>query len=316
MVLLSLWALTIGSVKIPISDIKDILTGVNINKALRSIILDVRLPRIIMSLLIGMMLASTGTVVQAVFKNPLADPYIVGISASATAGAVVAYLFQLPDIFYGLFAFITAIITTFVIFKMANSKGRMETSSLLIIGIAVSAFLGSFTSFAMYLMGEESYRIMMWTMGFLGGATWFKVLLLTVPLVLSLLFFFFHRHSLDAIMMGEEQAHSLGIPVPRLKKQLLTVSAFVVAFSVAFTGLIGFVGLIVPHTLRMIVGYSNSKLIPSSAVFGGIFLLLADTLARRVMAPGEIPIGIITAFFGAPFFLYLAVKAKKRGDIL
>ncbi|MGL5918103.1 MAG: FecCD family ABC transporter permease, partial [Cetobacterium sp.] len=181
---------------------------------------------------------------------------------------------------------------------------------LLIVGIAVSSFIGAFTSFAMYLIGEESFKITMWLMGYLGGATWTKILLLIFPLVFSLIYFYMKRNELDALLSGDEEANSLGVDVQELKIKILTVSSLVVAFSVAFSGMIGFVGLIIPHSMRMIVGPSNSKLIPNSALAGALFLLICDTIGRLLLAPVEIPIGVITAFFGAPFFLYLAFRSR------
>ncbi|HOO74605.1 MAG TPA: iron ABC transporter permease, partial [Tepiditoga sp.] len=167
------------------------------------------------------------------------------------------------------------------------------------------------TSFAMYLVGEDSFKIIMWTMGYLGGASWRKVILMIFPLAVSVFVFIMNRNELDALLSGEEEAHSLGVSVEKLKKTMLITSSLTVAFSVAFTGMIGFVGLIIPHIIRMIMGSSNSKLIPLSTFFGGIFLMAADTISRTILAPVEIPIGVVTSFFGAPFFLYLALKAKR-----
>ena len=297
----------LGSVSVSLEQLFSISTAPDY---IKTIIYDIRLPRIVMALLIGMMLSSSGVVVQAVFQNPLADPYIIGIAASATFGAVIAYVFQLPDIFYGVLAFLSCLISTFVIFKLSNRSGKVDITTLLIVGIAVSAFIGAFTSFAMYLIGEESFKITMWLMGYLGGATWTKVLLLIVPLIFSLIFFYLQRNQLDALLSGDEEANSLGVDVHTLKAKVLTVSALVVAFSVAFSGMIGFVGLIIPHSIRMLVGPSNSRLIPNAALAGGFFLLICDTIGRLFLAPVEIPIGVVTAFFGAPFFLYLAFKAK------
>ena len=297
----------LGSVPVPLEQLFSISTAPDY---IKTIIYDIRLPRIVMALLIGMMLSSSGVVVQAVFQNLLADPYIIGIAASATFGAVIAYVFQLPDIFYGILAFLSCLISTFIIFKLSNRSGKVDITTLLIVGIAVSAFIGAFTSFAMYLIGEESFKITMWLMGYLGGATWTKVSLLIVPLVFSLIFFYLQRNQLDALLSGDEEANSLGVDVHTLKAKVLTVSALVVAFSVAFSGMIGFVGLIIPHSIRMLVGPSNSRLIPNAALAGGFFLLICDTIGRLFLAPVEIPIGVVTAFFGAPFFLYLAFKAK------
>ena len=302
-------AIPMGSVPIPL---EYIFSPGKAPDYIRTIIFNLRLPRIIMSLLIGMMLASSGAVVQKVFQNPLADPYIIGIAASATFGAVIAFVLNLPDFMYGVLAFITCLASTLLIFKMAKKGNKVNVATLLIVGVAVSSFLGAFTSFAMYLIGEDSFKITMWMMGYLGNATWKRVIFILIPLVLSLIYFYSKRHELDALLSGDEEAHSLGVDVNRLKVRTLTVSALIVAFSVAFSGMIGFVGLIVPHTIRMIVGPSNTKMLPSTILAGGFFLLICDTFGRIVLAPVEIPIGVITAFFGAPFFLYLALKNKRR----
>ncbi|MGL5100503.1 MAG: FecCD family ABC transporter permease, partial [Fusobacteriaceae bacterium] len=221
----------LGSVKVPLEEI------LNLSQApdyIKTIIFDIRLPRIFMAVLIGMMLASSGVVVQAVFQNPLADPYIIGIAASATLGAVIAYIFNLPDIMYGVLAFFSCLISTFIIFKLANNNGKVNITTLLIVGIAVSSFIGAFTSFSMYLIGEESFKITMWLMGYLGAGTWNKVFILIVPLALSLSYFYKKRTELDALLSGDEEAHSLGVDVQKLKIKILAVSAFIVAFSVAF----------------------------------------------------------------------------------
>ena len=298
-------SIKIGSVSTPLSFIFFPETA---PEYIKTIIYEIRLPRIFMAILIGMMLSSSGVVVQTVFQNPLADPYIIGIAASATFGAVLAYIFNLPDIMYGIVAFFSCLISTLLIFKLSNRGGKVDVTTLLIIGIAISSFIGAMTSFAMYLIGEDSFKITMWLMGYLGNATWEKVLILTFPLIFSLIVFYLNRTQLDALLSGDEEAHSLGIDVQRLKVKVLTVASLVVAFSVAFSGMIGFVGLIIPHTIRMITGPSNSRLLPNAALAGGFFLLACDTVGRMILAPVEIPIGVVTAFFGAPFFLYLAFK--------
>lgn len=303
-------SILIGSVTIPLEYIFFLEKAPDY---IKTIIFNLRLPRIMMALLIGMMLASSGAVVQTVFQNPLADPYIIGIAASATFGAVIAFALNLPDFMYGILAFITCLASTFLIFKIAKKGNSINISTLLIVGIAISSFLGAFTSFAMYLIGEDSFKITMWMMGYLGNASWKRVIFLLIPLILSLVYFYLKRYELDALLSGDEEAHSLGIDINRLKIRILAVSALIVAFSVAFSGMIGFVGLIIPHTIRMIVGPSNSKMLPNTILAGGFFLLLCDTFGRVILAPVEIPIGVITAFFGAPFFLYLALKSKK-GD--
>lgn len=302
-------SIPLGSVPIPL---EYIFSPEKAPEYVKTIIFNLRLPRIVMAVLVGMMLSSSGAVVQTVFQNPLADPYIIGIAASATFGAVIAFIFDMPDFMYGALAFIMCLVSTFLIFKMAKKGNKVNVTTLLIVGIAVSSFLGAFTSFAMYLLGEDSFKITMWMMGYLGNATWERVLFISVPLVLSIIYFYMERHELDALLSGDEEAHSLGVDVNKLKVKTLTAAALVVAFSVAFSGMIGFVGLIVPHTIRMIVGPSNSRLLPNTILAGGLFLLICDTFGRIILAPVEVPIGVITAFFGAPFFLYLALKNKRR----
>lgn len=311
--LFSLFALTQGSVKIKLSDIGKLFYDIeNVPPYIKTIVFNIRLPRIIMSILIGMLLASSGTVVQAVYQNPLADPYIIGISSSATLGAVLAYMLKLPDFMFGIFGFFSSVIVSLFIFKISRLKKNSDITTLLIVGIAISAFLSSFTSFGMYMIGQDSFRIVAWMMGYLGSASWIKVSILLVPLVVSLIYFYLKRYEMDLLLSGNEEAHSMGLNVNIVKKNLLVVTSLVVGYSVAFSGLIGFVGLIAPHTIRMIIkSGSNKRLLPIATLFGGFFLLICDTIGRLILAPTEIPIGVITSFIGAPFFLYLAFNRKK-----
>lgn len=302
-------ALSLGSVPIPI---KVLLFLEPMDEYMKSIIIDLRLPRIVASFLVGMLLASSGNVVQIIFQNPLADPYIIGIAASATFGAVIAYLLKLPDFFFGISAFICCMISTILIFRISKIGNKIEINTLLIVGITLSAFLAGFTSFSIYMIGEDSFRITVWLMGYLGNISWKQIMFLIIPLIFSTTYFYLKRNELDILMLGDEQAHSMGINISKLKFNLLIVSSFVVAYSVAFTGMIGFVGLIVPHIVRGIIGPLNSKLIPFVLIFGGLFLLICDTLGRIILSPVELPIGIITSILGAPFFLYLALKNRRN----
>lgn len=308
-IIIGIVSISLGSVHVPL---EYIFSPEKAPEYIKIIIFNIRLPRIIMAVLIGMMLASSGAVVQTVFQNPLADPYIIGISASATFGAVIAYIFKMPDFMYGVLAFMTSLVSTFIIFKIVKRGSKINVTTLLIVGIALSSLLGAFTSFAMYLIGEDSFKITMWTMGYLGNATWKRVFCILIPLLFSVIYFYMKRYELDALLSGDEEAHSLGVDVNRLKIKILTTAVLIIAFSVAFSGMIGFVGLIIPHTIRMTVGSSNRKLLPNTILAGGLFLLICDTLGRTIIAPIEIPIGVITAFFGAPFFLYLALRNKRR----
>ncbi|MDR0551762.1 MAG: iron ABC transporter permease [Spirochaetaceae bacterium] len=312
LVLLFFAGLLSGGVAIPLRQAVDVLLGKERGSPAAEIILGIRLPRIVMALLIGMMLAAGGTISQAVFRNPLADPYIIGISSGAVTGAALAFLLKLNDVWYGVFGFAGALAASFLVFSLAGKRGKAGTAMLLIVGVAVSAFLGAVSSFALYLAGQDSYRVIVWTMGYLGAASWFRAGLLALPLLASLVFFAYHRHDLDALLLGDAEAHSLGVAVGKTKRRLLLAVSLTAAFSVAFAGMIGFVGLIVPHGVRLCAGNSHSRLLPLASYSGGVFLLLADTLARTLIAPVEIPIGIITALFGAPFFMVLAIRTGKE----
>lgn len=309
-IFLATFSLTLGGADISMSDIIGFIFGSADDDMRATILFELRAPRVVMAILIGMLLASSGVVTQSVFLNPLADPYIIGIAASAIFGAVIAYLLKLSDIYYGVFAFISSAVLSLVIFKLANRTKSIAT--LLIVGIALSSFLGAFTSFATYLIGEDSFKIVAWSMGYLGGATWGKVGIICVPLVFCVFYFYMKRNELNILLSGDDEAKSLGLDIDRLKKILLVVSALAVSFSVAFTGMIGFVGLIIPHTLRLLLRTSNNAiLIPISLIAGAFFVLFCDSIGKSVLSPIEIPIGVITAFFGAPFFLMLALNSRR-----
>ncbi|NDJ27349.1 iron ABC transporter [Campylobacter sp. MIT 12-8780] len=276
---------------------------------LRTIVLESRMPRLVMAILIGMLLASSGAVTQTIFSNPIADPYIIGIASAATFGAVLAYMLKVPDYYYGFFGFACCCLFALLIFKMSK---RSSIATLLIIGIAVSSFLGAFTSFFVYYIGENSFKVMAWLMGYLGLASWDKIAILLVPLCFCLLYFYAHKNELNIILSGDDEARNLGVDASKVKRNLLIVSSLAVAFGVAFSGLIGFVGLIVPHIVRlMLKNYNNILVLPLCTLLGGLFLLFCDCLARTALAPVEIPIGIITSLFGAPIFLMLALKARR-----
>ncbi|MBZ7986671.1 FecCD family ABC transporter permease [Campylobacter canadensis] len=273
------------------------------------VFLQLKLPRILLCFLVGMLLASSAAVVQSVFLNPLADPYIIGIASAATFGAVLAYLLNISEIFYGLFAFIFSMILCFII--LAIYKENKNISTLLILGIAISAFLASFTSFFIYLIGQDSFKITAWLMGYFGAATWFKVIIVFIVSLISLTYFYLKRYELDILLCADEEASTLGLNVEKCKKNLIIMSCLCVSFSVAFCGMIAFVGLIIPHILRMFLkNSSNVLIIPLSSMLGGIFLLACDNISRLIMYPTEIPVGVITSFFGAPFFIYLALGKK------
>ena len=283
--------------------------GVSFNELSMDIFFGLRVPRVCVPILVGMLLASSGVVVQSVFANPLADPYIIGVAASATLGAVIAYLLNLSDIYYGIFGFTTSVGVSLLIFAIGCQR---DMATLLMLGVAISAFVGAFTTFSIYLIGEQSFKITAWLMGDFSSASWRSVGILLIPTFICGWYFYSKRLELNILLHGDEEARSLGINVGYLKIALLVAASFAVGFCVGMSGLIGFVGLIIPHILRLLLGHSNHAVIlPLSFLFGGLFLLACDTFGRSILFDGTaIPVGVITSFFGAPFFLYLALKRK------
>ena len=279
-----------------------------------TIILQIRLPRIILGVLVGAALGVAGTTMQALFKNPMADPYIIGISSGAALGAIFTIVFGLS--IFGMYtiplmAFMGAAAAIFLVYNIASVRGRLPVSTLLLAGIAVTLFLSAIISLMMYTSGEELHGIVFWLMGGLWGRNWNHVMM-AFPFILSgtTVIYIFAR-DLNVMLLGEEPAQHLGIEVETLKKFMILSTSLITAAAVSVSGIIGFVGLIIPHIMRILVGPDHRVLLPSSALVGGIFLVWADTLARTIIAPTEIPVGIITALFGAPFFIYL-LRTRKR----
>jgi len=272
----------------------------------RTIVVAVRMPRIALGAIVGLSLAAAGTVMQGFFRNPMADPSIVGVSSGAAAGAVAAI--ALPGLVpIGLrpAAAIGGLVAAFGVYAIATEGGRTPVATLLLAGIAVQTFLGAVVSFLLLKAGDSLERAVYWLMGHLSGTTWDEVgatALLVPPLLAVLLTY---AREMNVLLMGEAEAHTMGIGVERTKRVLLAVATMLTASSVAVTGVIGFVGLVVPHAMRLLVGPDHRVLLPTSAVAGAAFLVATDTAARTVMAGAELPVGIVTAALGAPFFLYL-----------
>jgi len=278
-----------------------------------TIVFQIRLPRVLLGILVGGALSVAGATMQGLFKNPMADPYIIGISSGAALGATLAMVGLVHMSMYTipLMAFIFAVGAIFLVYNIANVGGKLPVGTLLLAGIAVSLFLSAITSFMMYISGERLHGIVFWLMGGLWARSWDHVWM-TLPwtCVGTLVIYIFAR-DLNVMLLGEEPAQHLGIEVEKLKKLMMVSASLITAAAVAVSGIIGFVGLIIPHIVRILVGPDHRILLPGSALVGGIFLVWADTLARTIIAPTEIPVGIITALFGAPFFIYL-LRRKKR----
>ncbi|MFB6107875.1 MAG: vitamin B12 ABC transporter permease BtuC [Haloplanus sp.] len=277
----------------------------------RTIVLAIRLPRIVLGAVVGFALASAGTVMQGFFRNPMADPSIVGVSAGAATGAVAAIVapvavpFALP-----VAAFVGALLAAFGVYLVATEGGRTPVATLLLAGVAVQTFLGAVVSFMLVDAGEELRTAVYWLMGHLHDSSWADAELAGVVTLLGFACLLAYARDLNVLLLGEEDAHSLGIEVERTKRRLLAVSSLVTAAAVAVSGVIGFVGLVVPHVMRLLVGPDHRILLPTSALAGAAFLVATDTVARS--GPAELPVGVVTAAVGAPFFLYLLRRREVR----
>jgi iron complex transport system permease protein len=267
------------------------------------IILDLRAPRTLLALLVGGSLALAGVLMQALFRNPLADPYILGTSSGSALFAILIA----PSPLEPLLAFVGGVATTMMVYAMA---WRERTETLLLVGMAMGSLASSLLSLLLFTKTSALSSMLFWLFGGLGLSTWGRTYLLLTALVLSMLLVLPLSMELDSLLLGEEKSRYLGVDVRKLMFCLLLVTCAITSLSVAVAGMIGFVGLMVPHLCRRIVGPKHRVLIPFSVIAGGVFLLFADVLARVILAPNEVPIGIITSMCGAPFFMYLVWRQR------
>jgi iron complex transport system permease protein len=284
-----------------------------------SIIYLVRIPRVLAASLAGAALAAAGTVMQGMFRNPMADPGILGVSSGAGLGAVAAIVlgFSARSIYLlPAFASFGALLAVTIIYLLSLRKGRISTLTLILSGIAVSTFLGAFTQFI--LMNGNDYEVrtyVFWTMGGLNGMMWDQVRMLALPVTVLLVILMFFSRDLNILLLGEEQAQAVGLEPTRTRKLLLIVTSLITAAAISVCGPISFIGLIVPHIMRLIVGPDHRILIPAGAIGGAIFLIACDIIAR-LPSGGEISVGIITSMLGAPYFLYLLIKSRRDGEAI
>ncbi|TIL72590.1 MAG: iron ABC transporter permease [Mesorhizobium sp.] len=290
----------------------------------RLIVYDIRLPRVTLGVLIGAALAVSGAVMQGLFRNPLADPGLIGVSAGASFGAVSVIVLgatvlapitsMLGTLALPLAAFCGGLATTLVLYQVATRRGQTSVATMLLAGIALAALAMALTGILIFMADDRQLRdLTFWQLGSLAGATWQKIGSVGPVIVLALAAMPFLARGLNALALGEATAGHLGIPVQRLKYTAIVGVSAAVGASVAVSGGIGFVGIVVPHLLRLAIGPDNCYLLPASALLGACLLLLADAVARTIVAPAELPIGIVTAIAGAPFFLWILLR--KRGAI-
>ena len=324
-----MFGLNSGAVDIPIETIIDLGFEVfqssdkdTVSQQVKTILLDIRLPRICLAILIGAILAISGAVMQGLFRNPLAAPSLIGVSSGASVGAsvviVLAGAWLQSNTALGLSlvavgAFIGSFLVTVLVYRLSTSALGTSVTTMLLAGIAVSALAGAVSGIFSYYADNEMLRqISIWQMGNLSTANWQRVLVLAVVAILVLSLFPRESKSLNALLLGESEARHLGIDVQQVKRKLILLTTLGIGTAVAIGGMIGFVGLIVPHIVRLLIGPDHRWLLPASALAGGVLLLLADTIARIIIAPTELPTGILTAILGAPFFIMLLVQQRRE----
>ena len=279
-----------------------------------SIFWNLRAPRIVLSVLVGAALSVCGAAYQSVFRNPLTDPYVLGISSGASVGTAVAILLGLEAYMLGVgtCALVTGLLTIVVIYRIASIGNRMHTTTLLLTGVCITFLMSAIISFIMVLRQDKMDSIIFWTMGSFASASWTEVAIVAPVVAVGIGIVLYYARDLNLLLAGSETARSLGVEVERVKRVLLLSTTLMVAFCVATCGVIGFVGLVVPHCLRLVLGPDNRRIVPCAIFAGGLFMLLCDTLARTLLMPAELPVGSLTALAGAPLFIYLLYKNKKR----
>lgn len=319
-----LLGVSIGSVSIPLPEVVrvflykwfHITPTIPIDPMVESIIMKIRLPRVVLAGLIGGGLAISGAAFQGLLKNPLADPYILGVSSGASLGAVIVIFFNIHIVVLGSFtlpvvSIVSGFATILLVLLFSQLVQRsLSTETIILSGIIFSAFLGSFISLIIALTGQELRQIMIWLMGSVGMRGWEYVLLLLPFFILGSLLLMFNGSELNTLGFGEERARTLGVDVRKRKLLILTAASIITGASVAVSGTIGFVGLVIPHMTRALFGPDHRHLLPLSIMSGAAFLILADLVARTIVAPTELPIGVVTALVGAPTFAVILYRQR------
>jgi len=331
LLVLALLGLNLGPMETPLGEVLKVLgqrlslgywPG-EVDPAVLTVVWDIRLPRILAAMAVGAALATAGACLQGLFRNPLADPGLIGVSSGGAIGSIlaIATLGWLPGSGTGLLAILHvplwamtgAMLTTFIVYRIARIAGKTHISTLLLAGIAVNALAGSLVGAVLYLSDNDALRrFTFWTLGSLHTAGWQSFFIMLPFIGVPLLILPHFRTALNAFLLGEAEAYHLGFNTQLTKRVVVVLCALMVGVTVAFCGLIGFVGLVVPHLVRLLWGPDFRRLIPASALLGALLVLAADLLARTVNAPAEVPIGVVTSLVGAPFFLYLIHRRKRQ----
>ena len=324
LIIVIIFSLFYGAVKVPISEVIKILlnkTGITnfdiMKKSFIPIVYYVRFPRIMTAAIVGGALAVCGCTMQSLLKNPIADSGIIGISSGASLGAVISialglsskYIFAMP-----LFSIFFSLVISAIVYRLSTLRGKSDNLLLILSGIAISSFVGAISSIILTnLMESQIKEYIFWSIGSLSGRRWEHFLFGVGPVIVLAFILFCHGKELNILLLGDEEAKSLGINIRKMRKKILVIVAVLTAVSVCISGNIGFVGLVVPHMLRKIIGADNRKLLKGSFLAGAFFLTLSDLISRVILAPSEISVGIITSLIGAPYFIYLIIKIRKEG---
>ncbi|WP_103107765.1 FecCD family ABC transporter permease [Brevibacillus reuszeri] len=321
-------SISLGSAQLPLSEVWLILMHqlpglgdlipVSWPESSEQIVMKIRFPRVILAVLVGACLSLAGAGFQGVLRNPLADPYTMGVASGSAVGAAFLILFGLHISFLGqwsipVVAFLTGFVSLWIVLRLASTQGKLQTETLLLSGVVVQAFLGSLVSFMVSLSDKAVNEIVFWLMGSLSFRGWDFTYVLLPYLIVGLMVLVSYARALNLFSLGERQAAHLGVSVDRTKLVVLIVSTLLTAGAVSIAGIVGFVGLVVPHLVRLMVGPDYRLLLPMATICGGIYVLWADTVARMLLSPTEIPLGVVTAFLGAPFFAYLLKQNKRLG---
>jgi iron complex transport system permease protein len=319
-------ALRITPYEIGLIIAKSLGYSVDVDSTKEAILLAIRLPRVCLAVLVGAGLAISGAAIQGLFRNPLADPGLIGISSGASLAAVMMIVlevkfFQTLTGVLGIYAlsvvaFAGACVTAFLVYRIARMAGKDVITTMLLTGIAINALSGALTGIMTYLATDEQLRnITFWSLGSLGGASWASVLGILPFTIVALVGIPRLAKSLNLLALGESQASMLGVNLKSIKRQVIIFSTMAVGTSVAVAGIIGFVGLVIPHLIRMGAGSDHRRVLTGSALGGAIVLTLADSLARTIVAPAELPIGILTALIGTPVFLWILFRERRRAGV-
>lgn len=333
LVLTTVFSLTVGAVQIPFTEAATILlqkiglfTSVAVDETFDVVMTSIRLPRVLMTLVIGTALGISGASLQGLFRNPLVEPSLIGVSGGSAAAVVVTIVFGagfshlLPEWIYNsiisLVAFAGGAVATFLVLRLSMSSGRTNIALLVLIGVAVNALTGALIGVAIFYADENQLSAFtFWTLGDLGGATWEKLTLAAPILFISTTCLLFFGRALNALSLGESEAYHMGVNVEQIKRVMILLSALAVGVSVSLAGIIGFIGLVVPHVIRTVFHADNQLVLPASALGGALLLLFADIVSRTIVSPAELPIGVVTALIGAPFFIMLLIQAKRKHEL-